>query len=203
MGVDVVMSFCGLVARKAFLVCRFIGRLAVRKIGETPTARRGIFFRVLYHKLHIFRRPGNERLGAAEDFVIFFRWNVLPMYCRNDRAVRERNRSLAIGFDRDIVAQLGAQIVEIAFFVGYGDQLPIAVIRGGILTPKIGAASRLVRFAANVTRAMAQTAIAAIIKIELRFIHFLFAVFAVVGVAINQAKSPEPARPLGLGTRHP
>jgi hypothetical protein len=24
-----------------------------------------------------------------------------------------------------------------------------------------------------------------------------------VGVAINQAKSPEPARPLGLGTRHP
>ena len=35
----------------------------------------------------------------------------------------------AIGLDRYIVAQLGAQLVEIAFFVGHRDQIPVAVSR--------------------------------------------------------------------------
>jgi hypothetical protein len=38
-----------------------------------------------------------------------------------------------------IVAQNGAQIVEVAFFVGHGDQPPVAVSRGIFFT-KIGAA---------------------------------------------------------------
>ena len=32
-----------------------------------------------------------------------------------------------VGFDRYIVAEKGAKIVEVAFFVGHGDQLPVAV----------------------------------------------------------------------------
>jgi len=45
----------------------------------------------------------------------------------------------AIGLDRNIVAQNGPQIIEVAFFVGHGDQLPVAV-SGGIVIPKIWSA---------------------------------------------------------------
>jgi len=56
------------------------------------------------------------------------------------RTVRVRKLPFPGGLDRYVVAQNGAQIVEFAFFVGHGDQPPVAV-SGGILTPKIGAAS--------------------------------------------------------------
>src|SRR5258708_7955068 len=35
------------------------------------------------------------------------------------------------GLDRYVVAQNGAQIVEVAFFVGHGDQPPLAISGGG------------------------------------------------------------------------
>ncbi len=47
------------------------------------------------------------------------------------RRVWERMLLFAVGLDRDIVPQNGTQAVEFAFFVGHGDQLPVAVsLRG-------------------------------------------------------------------------
>ena len=37
------------------------------------------------------------------------------------------NFALSVSFDRYIVAEEGAKIVEVAFFVGHRDQLPVAV----------------------------------------------------------------------------
>jgi hypothetical protein len=52
---------------------------------------------------------------------------VTPVQSGNDCAVRERKLPFAVGLDRYIVAQNGTQTVEVAFFVGHGDQLPVAV----------------------------------------------------------------------------
>jgi hypothetical protein len=49
------------------------------------------------------------------------------MQCGNDRAVREWKLALAVGLDRDVIAQDGSEAVEVAFFVGYRDELPVTV----------------------------------------------------------------------------
>ena len=49
-----------------------------------------------------------------QDFVVEFRRNTIPMNRRNDGAVWERERSFPESFDRYIVAELNAQLVELA-----------------------------------------------------------------------------------------
>src|SRR6266568_7475126 len=56
--------------------------------------------------------------------------DVIPSKPGSDCAVRERKLAFPIGLDRYIVAQNGAKIVEVAFFVGHGDQPPV-VVSGG------------------------------------------------------------------------
>ena len=63
----------------------------------------------------------------AKDFVVFLRRVVTPGYARNDCAVRERKLRFPVGLDRFSVPQNGADIVEAAFFAGYGDKPPVAV----------------------------------------------------------------------------
>ena len=74
--------------------------------------------------------PGNARLGTAKDFVVFLRWGVTVVQSGNDGVVRERKISFATGLNRYIVAQKGSETVEVAFFVGHGDQPPVAVSLG-------------------------------------------------------------------------
>ena len=57
---------------------------------------------------------------------------VAPGEPGNDCAVRERKLPFPVGLDGYIVAQNGAQIVEVAFFVGHGDQPPVAVTGGNL-----------------------------------------------------------------------
>jgi len=84
-------------------------------------------------------------------------------------AVRERTVPFPVGLDLHIVAQNGAQIVEVALFVGHGDQSPVAV-SGGILTPKIGAASSSACPDAGAVKAtMRATAATATSKKAIRF----------------------------------
>jgi hypothetical protein len=73
-------------------------------------------------------------LATAKGFVVFFRRDVIPGYSGDDCAVRERKLPLPIGLDRFIVAQNRADIVEVAFFVGHGDEPPIAVSGGHFFT---------------------------------------------------------------------
>src|SRR5271156_6111711 len=49
------------------------------------------------------------------------------MQCSKDRAVRERKLPIPVGLDRYIVAQDGADTVEVACFMGRGDPSPVAV----------------------------------------------------------------------------
>src|SRR4029077_11869463 len=86
------------------------------EVTKAPAARRGVLFGVLDHELNVRGRPGNERLGAAEDVVVFVRRNVTPVHGGNDGAVRERKLSFLVGLDCYIVAQLDAQTVEVAGF---------------------------------------------------------------------------------------
>jgi hypothetical protein len=40
-------------------------------VSIAPAAGRCVLFRILHHKLHpVFRKPGDERLCASEDFVV-------------------------------------------------------------------------------------------------------------------------------------
>ena len=54
------------------------------EMTEDPAARRGVLFGVLDHKLDVRGGPRNERLGAAEDFVVFVRRRVTPVQGGND-----------------------------------------------------------------------------------------------------------------------
>jgi hypothetical protein len=78
-------------------------------------------------------------LGLAKDLVVFPRRDVTVVQSGNDRAVRVWKLSLAVGLDRRIVAQNGTNTVQVACFVGDGDQPPVSV-SGGIFVTKIGAA---------------------------------------------------------------
>src|SRR5215469_5509188 len=97
------------------------------EMTEAPAAGRGVLFGVLDHELNIRGRTWNERLRAAEDFVVFFRRDVTVVQSGNDRALRERKLPVSVGTDRHIVAQNGGETVKVAFFVGHGDQPPVAV----------------------------------------------------------------------------
>src|SRR4029450_5406213 len=81
------------------------------------------------HKLKIPGRcvSGNERLVTAKDFIVFLRRDVTPRYSRNDSPFRKWKLSFAISLDSLIVAQNGADIVEVTFFVGHGNKSPLAV----------------------------------------------------------------------------
>ncbi len=52
------------VAGEAGFVQRLVPRSAVREVGESPTASRGVLIRVLDHELDIHGGPSNERLEA-------------------------------------------------------------------------------------------------------------------------------------------
>ena len=54
------------------------------EVTKAPAARCGVFFGVFDHKLNVRGMPGNERLGAAEDFVVFVRRRVTPVQGGND-----------------------------------------------------------------------------------------------------------------------
>jgi len=132
MGKDKVPSLDGHVTGKARVVHRFICGFTVVELGEPPAACRGVFCGVLDHELNVRGGPGHERLGTAKDFVVLLRRDVTPREPGNDSAVRERNLSFPVGLDRHVIAQNGPQIVEFAFLVGHGDQLPIAVSGGDL-----------------------------------------------------------------------
>ena len=70
-GEDKVASFGLIVAGKAGTHKRLVARFAVFEVSEPPTARHGVLFRVLDHKLNVRGGAGNERLGAAKDLVVF------------------------------------------------------------------------------------------------------------------------------------
>jgi hypothetical protein len=76
------------------------------------------FFESLAINLNIRGGPGDEGLGAAKDFVVFFRRDMIPSQPSDDRAVGKRKSSFPAGFYCYIVAQNGAQIIEVACFVG-------------------------------------------------------------------------------------
>ena len=78
MGEDKVASFDRLVAGKAGFEQRRVGRFAVFELSKPPATCRGIFFRVLDHKLNVRGGSGHERLGAAKDFVVFLGRNITP-----------------------------------------------------------------------------------------------------------------------------
>src|SRR6516165_7893977 len=98
-GEDKVPRFDLIVAGEAGLHHRLITRFAVLEVGETPTARRGVFFCILDHKLNVRGGAGYERLVLAKDFVVFLRRHVTIMQGGNDRAVWERDLPFAVGLD--------------------------------------------------------------------------------------------------------
>ncbi len=124
---DEVTSLDLIVAGEAGFHERLVAGLAVFEVSEPPAARRGILRRVLDHKLNVRGGAGDERLGSAKDFVVFVRRDVTVVQSGNDRAVREWKLPLAVGLDRHIVAQNGSKAVQVAFFVGDGDQPPVSV----------------------------------------------------------------------------
>ena len=76
MGENKVASFDRQVAGEAgFEIC-FVVRFAAFELSEPPSARRGVSFRVLDHKLNIRGISGHERLGSAKDLVVFLRRDV-------------------------------------------------------------------------------------------------------------------------------
>jgi len=105
-------------ARKAAFHKRRCARFAVREVTEPPAAGCGIFFRVLNHKLNVRRRPRHKRLDLAKDFVVFSGWDVTVVQGGQHGAVWKRKRAIAEGLDRYIVAEKGAQTVELACFMG-------------------------------------------------------------------------------------
>jgi len=71
-----------------------------------------------------------RKIGDGQGFFAFLQTDVTPGEPGNDGAVRERKLPFPGGIDRYVVAQNGAQIVELAFFVCHGDQFPVAVSGG-------------------------------------------------------------------------
>jgi hypothetical protein len=110
-------------------VRRLVGGFPVVKLSEPLATGRGVFFRVLDHELNpVLGWPGRERLETAKGFAAFLPRDVTPGELGNDCPVRERKFPFPVGLDRYVVAENGAQIVEVAFFVSHRDQPPVAVI---------------------------------------------------------------------------
>src|SRR5215467_15608399 len=70
------------------------------------------------------------------------RVQVTPGEPANDCAVQERELPFSVGLERYIVAQFSAQIVEVASYVGHGDQRPVAVFGGEFAPIDRGGLSR-------------------------------------------------------------
>jgi hypothetical protein len=81
-GEDKVARFDLIVAGEAGFHERLVGRFAVLEVSEAPTARCGVLFCVLDHKLNVRWGAGYERLGLAKDFVVFLRRHVPVMQKR-------------------------------------------------------------------------------------------------------------------------
>src|SRR5690348_11106185 len=119
-GEDEVATFGRLVAREAGLVQRLVTGFAVLEVGKSPAASRGVILRVLHHELNILGRPRNGRLQAGarkadrQDLVVVARRGLIPMQCGNDCAIREWELPVAEGLYRNVVAQLGAQLFQVA-----------------------------------------------------------------------------------------
>ena len=64
MSENVVAIFYRQVAGEPGLVQRLVASFAVREIGISPAASRGVLFRVLDHELDIHGGPGNEKFEA-------------------------------------------------------------------------------------------------------------------------------------------
>ena len=127
---DAVASLGPIVAGEAAFHGRRSGRFAVYEGSEPPAVRRGVLRGVLDHKLNVRGGARDERLGLAKNFVVFLGRDVTVVQSGNDRAVREWELPLAVGLDRHIVAQNGANTVQVACFVGDGDQPPVSVSGG-------------------------------------------------------------------------
>src|SRR6266849_5640872 len=126
---DKVASFGLVVAGEAGIHKRLVARFAVFEVSEPPAARRGVLFGFLDHELNVRGGAGNERLGSAKDLVVFLRRDVTVVQSGNDRAVREWELPLAVGFDRYIVTQNSRKTVEVAFFVCDRNQPLVAISR--------------------------------------------------------------------------
>src|SRR5215475_13170618 len=73
-GEDQIALFHFLVTREAGLHKCVVNWFAVTvEVTEPPTSSRGVLLGVLDHKLNVRRSPGNERLIASKDFVVFRR----------------------------------------------------------------------------------------------------------------------------------
>src|SRR5690242_7942575 len=102
--------------KTALQLRRIAERLAVVELRVKPAAGRGVLGGVLDHELNaVLRVPRDERLFATEGLVVLFRRVVAPGQTRDHRAVGKGNRAPAIGGDRRVVAQNGADVVEGAF----------------------------------------------------------------------------------------
>jgi hypothetical protein len=86
-GEDEVARFDLIVAGEAGLHERLVARFAIPEVSETPTARFGVLFCVLDHKLNVRWGAGCERLSLAKDFIVFLRRHVTVMQRGNDGAV--------------------------------------------------------------------------------------------------------------------
>src|SRR6266852_8137307 len=99
-GEDKVARFDLIVAGEAGFHERLVARFTVLEVSEAPTARCGVLFCVLDHKLDVRWGAGYERLCLAKDFVVFLRRHVTVMQSGNDRAVWERDLPFAVDLDR-------------------------------------------------------------------------------------------------------
>ena len=66
MGEDEIASFDRLVAGKAGFEQRRAGRFAVFELSTPPASGRGVFFRVLDHKLNVRSRAGRGNLSNVQ-----------------------------------------------------------------------------------------------------------------------------------------
>src|SRR5271169_13642 len=138
---NVVAILARLVAGEALCVQGLIAGVAVRKVGESPAAGGDVLFRVLDHELNVHGGAGKGRLEAeagkpgGQGLVVKVRRFFIPMQRGNYCAIRERQSPIAEGLDRKIVAQFGAQLLELASRTGQllarqsldRDQAPVTI----------------------------------------------------------------------------
>jgi len=97
------------------------------EVRVSPAGGRGVLDGIFNHELDVRGCSGNERLRIAKDFVIFGGRGVFVMQGGDNGAVGIRELAVAEGLERHIIRQNGADAVEVAFFVGYGDELPVSI----------------------------------------------------------------------------
>src|SRR5579862_4112091 len=106
-----------IVAGEAAFHRRRISRFAVYEGRKSPAARRSVLRGVLHHKLNVGSGTRDEGLSLPEDLVVLLRRDVTIVQGGHNCAVREGKLPLTVGLDRNIVAQNGANTIEVAFLV--------------------------------------------------------------------------------------